>query len=175
MLEQLAVKLEAHRRDVPALFRAEHVACAADFQVAHGHLEAAAERGILLDGADAFAHVGEEAGVARNEQVGVGLVLVAPDAAAKLVKVAQTEAVGAINDDGVRVRNIQAALDDRRREQHVGLAVDEGGHHFLQIVRVHLAVTDDHPGVRQERLEAVRHRLDGRDAVVEEEDLAAAI
>ena len=43
LLEQLAVKLEAHGRDVPALLRAEQVARAADLEVAHGNLEAAAE------------------------------------------------------------------------------------------------------------------------------------
>src|SRR5204862_3794690 len=55
LLEQLAVELEADRRDVPALLRAEQIAGAANFQVAHRDFEAAAQRGVLLDGADALA------------------------------------------------------------------------------------------------------------------------
>ena len=175
LLEQLAVELEADRRDMAALLRAEQVAGAADFQVAHGDFEAAAERGVLLDRAEALAHVGEEPAVARQQQVGVGLVLVAAHAAAQLVEVAQAEAVGAVNDDGVGIRNIQAALDDGGGQQHVGLAVDELGHDLLQLVAVHLAVADDDAGVRQERAELLGHGLDGHHAVVQEEDLAAAV
>ena len=42
--------------------------------------------------------------VARQQQVGVGLVLVAAHAAAQLVKFAQAETIGAIDDDRVGVR-----------------------------------------------------------------------
>ena len=118
-----------------ALFRAEQVARAANFQVAHGDFEAAAERGVLLHGADAFAHVGQQPRVARQQQIRVGLVLVAAHAPAQLIKIAQAEPVRAIDDDGVRVRNIEAALDDRGGKQHVRLAVHELRHHFFQFVR----------------------------------------
>ncbi len=43
LLEQLAVKIKAHRRDVPALLRAEQIARAANFQIAHRDFEPAAE------------------------------------------------------------------------------------------------------------------------------------
>ena len=52
--------------------------------------------------------------MARQQQVGVSLVLVTPDPSAQLVKIAQAEAVRAVNDDRVRVWNIEAALDDGR-------------------------------------------------------------
>ena len=34
--QQLGVQVEAHSRDMAALARAEDVACAADFEIAHG-------------------------------------------------------------------------------------------------------------------------------------------
>ena len=59
LFEQLAVQFETHCGDVAALFRAEQVARAANFQIAHGNFEAAAEGRVLLDGADPLAGVGQ--------------------------------------------------------------------------------------------------------------------
>ena len=59
--------------------------------------------------------------VAREHEIGVGLVLRAADAAAELVEIGEAEAVGAVDDDRVGVRDIEAALDDRRGDEHVGL------------------------------------------------------
>ena len=153
LLEQLAVEFKPDGGDVAALLRAEQIARAANFQIAHRDFESAAERGVLLHRADALAHVREQARVARQQQIRVSLMLVAPDAPAQLVKLAQAKTVGAVNDDGVRVRNIEAALDDRRRKQNIRLAVDEFRHHLFQIVRVHLPVADDDARVRHERFQ----------------------
>src|SRR3712207_8637686 len=40
--------------------------------------------------------------------------------------------------------DVEAALDDGGRQQHVVLAVVEGAHHLLELGRRHLAVADDH-------------------------------
>ena len=175
MLEQLAVKLETDGGDVAALFRAEQIAGAADLKVAHGNFKPAAQRGILPDGADAFAHIGEQAYVARQQQIGIGLVLVTPDPPAQLVKVAQAKPVGAVNDYGVRVWNIQAALDDGGGQQDIRLAIDELGHDRFQFVRIHLAVTNDQARVGQKPFQAVGHGLNRHYAIVQEKNLPAAI
>ena len=49
LFQQLAVQLVADRGDVAALLRAQDVAGAADFQVAHGDGEAGAHVAELLD------------------------------------------------------------------------------------------------------------------------------
>ena len=82
LLEQLTVKLEAHGGDVAALLCAEDVAGPANLEVAHGDLESAAELRVLLECADSLAGIGEQRGVAWQNQVGVCLVLVTADAAA---------------------------------------------------------------------------------------------
>ncbi len=72
LLEQLAVKLEADGGDVAALFRASRFPAPRNLEIAHGDLETAAERGVLLHGADALAHIDEQACVAWQQQIRVG-------------------------------------------------------------------------------------------------------
>jgi len=95
--------------------------------------------------------------------------------APQLVKITQAEPVGAIDDDRVRIGDVQAALDDRGREQHIGLAIDKFRHDFLQFITVHLTMADDHAGFREKTPQLLGHRVDGHYPVVQEEHLAAAI
>ena len=105
-------------------------------------LKARAERAVLLDRVDPLARGADGHHLARQQEIGVGLVLGAADAAAQLVEIGQAEAIGAVDDDRVGVRNIEAALDDRGANEHVDLAGDEALHDVFQLVRVHLAVAD---------------------------------
>src|SRR5260221_13815172 len=111
LFQQWAVELEADRRNVAALLRPENVSRAANFEVTHGDFESAAESRVLLDGADPFAGVAQQTSVARDKQIGIGLMLVASHPAPQLVKIAQAKPVGAIDDDRIRVGNIEAAFD----------------------------------------------------------------
>ena len=82
MFEQLTIHLETNGGDVAALFGAEQIARATNFQIAHRDFEAAAEAGILFNGANAFARLGEQRGVARQQNICVRLMLVTAHAAA---------------------------------------------------------------------------------------------
>ena len=55
----------------------------------------------------------------------------AADPAAQLVKLGQAEPVGPIQNQGVDIGQIQAGFDDGGADQHIGLAVGKGDHHFL--------------------------------------------
>ena len=111
-----------------------------------------------------------------SKQIRVGLVFVAADAAAQLIEIAQAEAIGAIDDDGVRVRDVDAAFDDRGGKQDVGFAVDEFGHHFFEFVGVHLAVADARCArAARASCKLLRDSVDVEDAIVQIENLAAAI
>ena len=57
----------------------------------------------------------------RDEQA-VALLGAAPDTAAQLVQLREPEAVGLLHDHDRRVRNVDADLDHRRRDEHVELA-----------------------------------------------------
>ena len=86
MAEQLAVKLEADADNVAALFGAEEVARAAEFEVAHGDAETRAELVVLAHRGEALAGDVEKLGVTMQQQVRVGLMFETSDAAAELVK-----------------------------------------------------------------------------------------
>ena len=110
--------------------------------------------------------------MARDEEIGVGLVFVAPDPAPQLIEIAQAESVRAINNDGIGVRNIQTALNYGSGEEHVCLAIDKARHDLFQVITVHLSVADHDPRFGQERAQPDRHRVDVKDAVVEVKALA---
>ena len=57
--------------------------------------------------------------LAGDQEVGVGALVRAADAAAQLVELRQAEVVGAVDDDGVGARDVEPGLDDRRADQHV--------------------------------------------------------
>ena len=133
LFQHLRVHLEADGGHVPALLVAEQVAGAADLEVGHGDLEAGAEVGVVAERRQTGRRVAGEQVFARVEQVGVGVRVAAPDASADLVQLRQAEHVGAIDDQRVGRRDVDAALDDRRRHQHVGLAGEEREHDLLQL------------------------------------------
>ena len=160
----------------PLCFSAEQVAGPADFEVAHGDFEAGAEGGVFLHGVEAFAGIaGGRSNVAGQHQVGIGLGAGAPDAAAELVEVGQAEQIGAVDEDGIGVRDIDAGFDDGGGDQHVGVAAHERVHDVLEFVAVHLAVAGEDAGIRGEPLEFLLHLFDGLHPVVQVENLAAAV
>ena len=74
----------------------------------------------------------------------------------------------------VGVRDVEAVLDDGRRQQDVVLVRDEVEHRPLERVLAHLPVADDDARFGHEPLQQVAQRVDRLDAVVDEEDLTAA-
>ena len=179
--QHLRVERKAHFLDLAGLRFAEHFAGAADLEVVHGEEEARAEFLHRLDGLQPLLRLGAErfegvgAFAARREQVGVGLVVRAADAAAQLVQLREAEAVGAVDDDGVGGRHVDAGLDDRRAQQQVVALRVELAHHALQLALAHLAVRHGDARLGQQALEPVAHVLDGVDLVVQEVDLPAAL
>ena len=173
--QQPRVEVEADRGHVPRLLAAEDVAGAADLEVGQRDLEAGAQLRGVEDRLEPLARLVAQPLAPPIEQVGVGAPARAPDAPAQLVELGEAERVGAVDDDRVGVGDVEPRFDDRRADEHVGLAVGEREHHALERALAHLAVPDDEPRVRQHPPELLGLRLDGLDAVVDVEDLAAAV
>ena len=95
----------------------------------------------------------------------------ATDAAADLVELGETERVGPLDDERVRLRDVEAGLDDRRRDEHVGVAPDEGEHPVLELPLPQLSVSDEEAELGTELPELLGRLLDRLDAVVQEERL----
>ena len=78
-----------------------------------------------------------------QEEVGVGLTIETADATTQLIELREAEPVGALDDQGVAVRDVESGLDDGRTYEHVVLAGDKRRHDFLQLSGGHLAMTHD--------------------------------
>ena len=161
--------------DVAALLAAEEVAGAANLEVERRDAEPAAEIAELADGREPLLRDRRQRVFRRHQQVRVRAAIGASDAPAQLIELRQPVAIGAIDDDGVGVRDVEAVLDDGRREQHVVLVRDEVDHHALELFFAHLPVGDGHARLGHEPRDQVAERVDRLDAVVDEVDLAAAL
>ena len=112
----------------------------------------------------------------RVQEIRVGAFAAAADPAAQLVQLGQPVGVGAVDDEGVRVRDVQAGLDDRgRRPARRTRCSQKPTMTFSSCVLVHLPVRDGDPRLRHELGAAWRgDPVDRLDPVVHEEDLAVA-
>src|SRR2546428_13753629 len=105
-----------------ALGGAENAAGPANLEIPHGNAKTGAKRAVLLDRVNPFARGADRHHFARQKQIGVSLVFGATDAAAKLVEIRQAEKVGLVDDDRVRVRNVEPVCDDGRATRHVDIS-----------------------------------------------------
>ena len=94
------------------------------------------------------------------QEVRVRALAAAADAAAQLVQLREAVLVGAVDDDRVRVGDVEAGLDDRRRDEHVELALPEVDDDLLEHVLAHLAVRDGDARLGHELGELRRDALD---------------
>ena len=84
-------------------------------------------------------------------------------------------AVGAVDDDGVGERDVEAVLDDGGGDEDVVLVIHEGEHDAFELGLRQLAVADDDAGGGDLLADHGGELVDGFDAVVDEVDLAAAL
>jgi len=173
-LHEFGVHVEAYAGDVSALFRAEEISAAADFEVEVGDFDAGAEVGEPFDGAEAFACDVGEGGFAR-EEVAVGAGGGSSDAAPYLVELGQAEAFGMVDDEAIGGGDINAGFNDGRAEQDVEAAVDEFEHGGFERFFIHLAVCDADSCARHEAFQPFVVIWQLFDAIVQEVDLSAAV
>ncbi len=160
---------------MPGLLVAQQVAGAADLEVAHRDAEARAELRVVGERREAGRRLGGERLRRGIEQVGEGALAAPADPAADLVRLREPELIGPLDQQGVRGRDVEAGLDDRRRDQDVVLAPDEGEHRRLELELVHLPVRLGEADAGAEGAEPLGRLVQRVDPVVEEEDLAAAL
>ena len=91
-----------------------------------------------------------------HQEVRVGAAVRAADPAAELVELGQAVAVGAVHDQGVGARDVEAVLDDGGGHEHVGPALHEGEHGLLELGLRHLPVGHRHPRLGHQALHQVR-------------------
>src|SRR5699024_7152722 len=107
-------------------------------------------------------------------QVGIRMARRAPDAPADLVQLGKAQIVRVLDDERIRVRNIDAGLDDGRADQNIDFAVRHRVHDRGDLLLRHFAVYDADARVRQALLQLAGAPLDGFHAVVQVVHLPAA-
>ena len=80
-----------------------------------------------------------------------------------------------VDEDRIRVWNIQAAFDDGRCQQNIGSVLDEVNHDLLQRPFGHLSVPDEYFCLRRDSLESGSNRVHVFNTVMHEENLAVPI
>ena len=157
------------------LLGAEQVAGAADLEVAHRDREAGAELGVVGERREPGARLRRQLARVRIEEVGVRGLVRAADPSADLVELREAERVRTLDDQRVRLGDVEPGLDDRGRDEHVRVAAEECVHLLLQLLLPHLPVRDEDAQLREQLLQLLRSLLDRVDAVVQIERLALAL
>ena len=82
--------------------------------------------------------------------------------------------IGALNDDGIGGRDIDAGFNNCRTDQHVKTLVMEIIHHPFQFAFAHLAVTDGNSRLRHQFRQTIRRFLNIFNIVIQIVNLTAA-
>ena len=82
--------------------------------------------------------------------------------------------MGAIDNDGVGIGDINTVLDDGGREQHIVVIVGEVEDNLFQFLRFHLSMTNGDTGIRDILMNHIGNLLQLTDAVVDKIDLSVA-
>ena len=168
------VQVEAHALDMAGLLVAQKVTGATQLQILHGHVETGAERRVLRDrGKPVVGLLGHRLGRVVQE-VGVRAFTSTADAAAQLMKLAQAETVGMVDDQRVRVGYVKTRLDDRGAHEHVDVTMPEVADDLVKLLLTHLAVGDADVRFGHQRMDLVGDGRDVLHAIVHVEHLAAA-
>ncbi len=168
------VQVETHPRDVTGLLAAEEVTRTADLQVFERDLHTRAEVVVRRDRRETVVRGFTERLHLVVEEVGVGTLAPTTHPATQLVELAESVLVGAVDDEGVRIGDVEAGLDDGGGDQHVELALPEVDHHLFEHVLGQLAVGHGDPGFGNDLGDLRRDAVDRRNAVVHVEDLTLA-
>ena len=106
--------------------------------------ESRAERIEGLQHLETLLRAGRNTCICRDGEIGVGADFRTAHTPAQLVQLRKPKAVRAIDNQRIGGRYVETALDDRRRKQHVVLAVVECVHHVIEFGRTHLTVRTRH-------------------------------
>ncbi len=155
------VEVEADSRDVSGLFAAEQVAGSANLEVFERDLDARPEVVVRSDGRQPVERRLGQRLVFVVQEVGVGPLATSTDATAQLVQLREPVLVGAIDDERVRVGDVEAGLDDGGRDEHVELALPEVDHDLLEHVLGQLAVGDGDARLGHDLGDLRRDAVDG--------------
>ena len=173
LVQHFRIESEADLLYVASLFFAKEFSCTANLQIVACQREAGSERAGRTDGLNALQGIRGHVVLVRRQQVGIGLVMRATNAAPQLVQLRKSELVRTVNDDGVRAGNVDAGLDDRGAHQDVVTLVIEVGHDLFQFPLRKLSMGHAHAGFWYQFLQMLAGLVDRLHFIVQVEHLSA--
>ena len=150
LLQHVLVELDADLADMARLLVAEQIAGAADVEIVARQLKPGAERVQRLHHLEPALRGRRQLLLLGQGQIAIGAHLAAADAAAQLIELRQAEHVGAMHDQRVGGRDVEAGFDDVGRQQQVVGALVERGHHLFELGRRHPAMRHRDPDLRHD-------------------------
>ena len=168
------VEVEADAFDVSGLLTAEQVAGSADLEVLHRHLHSGTQFCVCGQGRQTVVCGLGQLCIRRVEEVRVGTFTSTSHSSAQLVELGESVAVGVVDDEGVRIGDVDSGFDDRRAHEHVVLLLPEVDDDLFESGLVHLAVGDGDPGLGHHFGDMAGDGFDIADPVVDVEDLTFA-
>ena len=109
-----------------------------------------------------------------SDEVAERLLVASSHTSTHLVNVGEPVVLCAVDDDGVGVGHVDAVLHDGGGEHHVIVVVHEVEDDFLQLLRIHLPMTDTHPGIWHIFMNHLLQFVEVADFVVHDEHLTVA-
>jgi len=91
------------------------------------------------------------------------------------VQISEPVIVGLMNEHRIRIRNIDAAFDDRRADQHVRFTSHKAQHSRFEFGRSHLPVSDVVTSFRDNLFQPCGNFMNVVDTVMNEEDLTVPV
>src|SRR5882724_1504954 len=79
--------------------------------------------------------------------------------------------MGIMNNDRVRIRNIQTRFDNVGGNQYIVFTFNKLHHYFFQFVTIHLAMSNSNSGIRNKFENSIGHLLDITNSIMYEKNL----
>ena len=130
-----------------ALLRTQQITRTADIQVLHGKIEAATQFTERLQRLQTSTRLRSKYTLRWRHQIAESLLVASSYASTHLMQVTQSEVMSITHDNRIGIGNIDAVLYDGGRKQYIIIIIDKAHDDFLQILRLHLSVTDCYPTV----------------------------
>ena len=153
------------------LLTSEQVSGTTNFEVLHGDLHSGTELIVRGDRIESFVGGFAQRLLFVIQEVRVGALTTTPHSTTQLVQLAKAVLVGSIDDERVRVGDVEPGLHDRGGDEHIKFAIPEVDHHLLKGRLGHLAVGDRDASIRNQFGNLGGNPVDGTHPVVHVKDL----
>ena len=172
--ENLLISLVSKVRNKATLFGSKQVSGSTNIEVLHGNMYSASQVAEVFDGLKAATGIYVECRKWWSKQIAEGLFIGATYPTSHLMKVGKAKVVSPVNYDCVGIWNVESALDDGCGDEDIVIVVHEVHHNLLQLLRMHLSVSNCHSCIRHMFTNKFGKFWELTDAVVDEEDLPAS-